>query len=229
MTWFAKLYLWATHRLYAEFAWAYDPVSWLVSLGHWSAWRRTALDYLQPEGSPVGVEGSPAGLRVLEVAFGTGELLLEMQRQGVHAVGLERSRAMHRITARKLAQRGRQVPRVRSLSQAMPFVDGSFDSLVCTFPAGYILDPATLHEVARLLRPPDHATGSRGGRLVVVGIVITIDNRLWRWAMQFLFGGQEEAVLERFGRLTAAAGLQMQVIEPVGRGWRVPVVLAERA
>ena len=236
MTWFARLYLWATYRLYDEFAWAYDLVSWLVSLGHWSCWRRIALDYVLPEGSPVVPEGTPVvvegattGQRVLEVAFGTGELLLEMERRGVHAVGLERSPAMHRITARKLARRGWQVPRVCGLSQAMPFVEGWFDTLVCTFPAGYILDPATLCEVARVLRPPDRATGRMGGRLVVVGMAVTMDNRLWRQAMRFLFGVQEEAVWERFERLAAAAGLQVQVIEPTGKGWRVPVILAERA
>ena len=36
----ARLYLWACHRLYNEFAWTYDSVSWLVSLGHWWGWRK---------------------------------------------------------------------------------------------------------------------------------------------------------------------------------------------
>jgi len=31
-----RLYVWATERLYQELAWAYDGVSWLVSLGHWA-------------------------------------------------------------------------------------------------------------------------------------------------------------------------------------------------
>jgi ubiquinone/menaquinone biosynthesis C-methylase UbiE len=66
MTWFARLYLWATHRLYDEFAWAYDLASWLVSLGRWSGWRRRALDHV-------------VGQRVLEVGFGTGGLLLELR------------------------------------------------------------------------------------------------------------------------------------------------------
>ena len=34
LNWIGRLYLWACHRLYNEFAWAYDWVSWLVSLGH---------------------------------------------------------------------------------------------------------------------------------------------------------------------------------------------------
>ncbi|MCS6844103.1 MAG: hypothetical protein NZ528_07260, partial [Caldilineales bacterium] len=56
---FARLYLWATQRLYNEFAWAYDAVAWLVSGGRWDRWRRLALDY---------VVGQP----ILEVGFGTG-------------------------------------------------------------------------------------------------------------------------------------------------------------
>ena len=37
--------------LYGPFAWTYDGVAWLVSLGQWTAWGRVALRYL--EGQPV--------------------------------------------------------------------------------------------------------------------------------------------------------------------------------
>jgi len=39
-----RLYLWATHRLYNEFAWSYDLAAWLVSTGRWDRWRRMALE-----------------------------------------------------------------------------------------------------------------------------------------------------------------------------------------
>lgn len=214
MTWFAKLYVWATHRLYDEFAWAYDLASWLVSLGRWSGWRRRALDHI-------------VGQRVLEVGFGTGDLLLELGGRGCEVVGLDLSPAMHRVTARKLNRLGVEIPRVCASAQTMPFADGWFDSIVCTFPAGYILEQRTLHEVARLLCPPNPATGSLGGRFIVVGMVVSSDHWLWRWAMRFLFGVQEETVLDRFERIASAAGLRMQVLEQEGRGLRVPVVLAE--
>jgi ubiquinone/menaquinone biosynthesis C-methylase UbiE len=214
MTWFARFYLWATHRLYDEFAWAYDLASWLVSLGRWSSWRRLALDHVD-------------GQRVLEVGFGTGELLLELGVRELEVVGLDLSPAMHRVTARKLNRKGVEIPRVCASTQRMPFADRWFDSIVCTFPAGYILEQATLQEIARLLCPPNPITGKRGGRFIVVGMVVRSDHWLWRWAMQFLFGDQEEAAVDGFKRLASGAGLRVQVLEQEGGGLQVPVVLTE--
>lgn len=215
MTWLARLYIWATYRLYQELAWAYDLVSWLVSLGHWSGWRRSALDYV-------------VGRRVLEVGFGTGELLVEMAGRDLAAIGVDPSLAMHRVAARKLSRRHVEVPRLQGLAQAMPFADEQFDAILCTFPAGYIVEAQTLLEVARLLRPRNPVTGDGGGRLVVVGMVVWMDNRLWRRATQLLFGAGGEAVVDRFRRLAEAAGLQVSVSDCRGPGLRVPVVLAER-
>jgi ubiquinone/menaquinone biosynthesis C-methylase UbiE len=215
VTWLARLYIWATYRLYHELAWAYDVVSWLVSLGRWSGWRRKALDYV-------------VGQRVLEVGFGTGELLVEMAGRDLAAIGLDSSLAMHRVAARKLSWRHVDVPRLQGLVQAMPFADEQFDSVLCTFPAGYILEAQTLVEVARMLRPRNPVTGDGGGRLVVVGMVVWTDDGLWRRATQFLFGVGGEAVVDRFQRLAEAAGLQVWVADHGGPGLRVPVVLAER-
>jgi hypothetical protein len=48
MSWFWKrwrsLYLWLAERLYHELAWAYDGISWLVSLGAWSRYAIEKLD-----------------------------------------------------------------------------------------------------------------------------------------------------------------------------------------
>jgi ubiquinone/menaquinone biosynthesis C-methylase UbiE len=215
LTWLGRLYIWATYRLYYEFAWAYDLASWIVSLGRWSGWRRSALDHV-------------AGPRVLEIGFGTGELLLEMAARGLKPVGLDLSPAMHRIAARKLSRRGLGVSRVRGIAQAMPFPDEVFDAIVTTFPAGYIMDPATLYEAARVLSPPNVAAGEGGGRLIVVGLTVTVDLPAWRSAMRFLFGGEGEAALDGFTALAQAAGLQVAVFEQEGGRFRVPVIVAER-
>ncbi len=215
MTWLGRLYIWATRRLYDELAWAYDAVSWLVSLGHWSEWRLSALDHI-------------AGQRVLEIGFGTGDLLLEMATRSLEPVGLDPSTAMQRVTARKLLRRGIEVPRVRGIAQSLPFAAQSFDSIVCTFPAGYILDAETFGEAARVLRSPDPTTGWGGGRLVAVGIVVETATPLWERAIQVLFGTRAGAGRERFLTLAEAVGLRVMAVEQPGGLLRVPVFVAER-
>jgi len=142
-----KLVKWGFHLLYNQFAWTYDAVSWLVSLGNWRRWQRAVIPYL-------------AGERTLEMASGTGNLLIDLAEAGFRPCGLDLSPYMVRITRRKLRRRGLAVPLCRGRAQALPFADGVFDSVVSTFPAEFILQPTTLGEVARVLRP--------GGRAVVI-------------------------------------------------------------
>jgi len=212
--WPARLYVWATYRLYHEFAWAYDAAAWLVSLGRWAGWRRMALDYVR-------------GPRILEVGFGTGELLLEMARRGLQAMGLDASPEMQRITARKMRRHRLGLPRVRALAQAMPFASGCFDAVIATFPAGYILQPATLHEVSRLLRPARQGNGTGGGRFIVVGMVLRPKTRPLRWAERLLFGTPATDLIERFEQLARQAGLGITVTEHRGRLFTLPVLIAE--
>jgi ubiquinone/menaquinone biosynthesis C-methylase UbiE len=133
--------------LYNEFAWTYDWVACIVSLGQWTAWGRTALAYVE-------------GRQVLELAHGPGHLLAAMAERGLQPVGLDLSPTMGRMAKRRLQNLGLTVPQVRARAQALPFRDESFDSTVATFPTEFILAGATLRETARVLRPR--------GRLVVV-------------------------------------------------------------
>ncbi len=209
-SWVARLYLWASYRLYDEFAWAYDAVSWLVSFGQWSAWRRMALAHVE-------------GGRVLEMGFGTGVLLREMAQRGWCVYGLEPSSAMHRVTARKLARaQTMRVPRVRATAQHMPFGDGCFDAVVATFPALYILDPATLFEVARVLMGP-------GGRFIIAGLFVETDYAILRRLAPFFFGRPSRDFLAIYRRMAAEAGFTLTMMSPdqVSRGFRSPVFLLE--
>lgn len=124
--------------LYGPFAWAYDGVAWLVSLGKWTAWGRVALRY---------VEASP----VLELAHGPGHLLNTMARQGRGPVGLDLSPQMGRLARRRLIQAGCSARLVRARAQALPFRDRSFPAIVAAFPTEFILDPRTVAEVERVL------------------------------------------------------------------------------
>jgi SAM-dependent methyltransferase len=141
--------------LYNQFAWTYDWVAWIVSSGQWKAWGRAALPYL-------------GGERVLDLAHGPGHLLVAMADGGLAPIGLDLSPHMGRLARRRLAKAGLSVPLVRARAQALPFRDGCLDSVVATFPTEFILDPATLHETARVLRNPSPDERMTAGRLVVV-------------------------------------------------------------
>jgi ubiquinone/menaquinone biosynthesis C-methylase UbiE len=152
--WFYKTYIWLTERLYDELAWAYDPVSWLVSLGKWDDVRNLALDYL-------------VGDKVLEIGCGSGELLAEMDRKGLNATGLDPSISMHHVIRRKEKRNNACYNRVCGLSQKIPFGNESFDTIISTFPAGYIADLDTWREVSRILRS-NPLSNEKKGRFVIV-------------------------------------------------------------
>lgn len=203
---YLSAYGWATHRLYDELAWAYDPVSAFVSAGRWDHWRRLALD-------------SVAGPRVLELGFGTGELLLEMAGRGLDVCGLEVSAAMQRVTARKVAQRRHPVSRLRGRTQALPFVDATFDTVIATFPAGYILEAATLQEVCRVLRPA-------GGRLVVAALSVELPLS-WRFPLSWVPSSWDR-LYAVFEQRAVAAGLMPAVTWHNDPPARVPLIVATR-
>lgn len=219
MNWFTQFYAWACERLYYEFAWSYDWVSWLVSLGAWSGWRRVALDYVQ--------DASHTTPLVLELGFGTGELLLDMAQRNIQVYGLELSPAMHKITAAKLRKRRLKVHCVRALAQAMPFADESFDNIIATFPAPYILQANTLHECARLLRKPQPAAGLQGGRLIIVGLWVAAEDGNWRRYIPFFYGTPSGALLRHIQQRFAAAGLKVTLTEQRTRSGRLGVVIGE--
>ncbi len=204
---FFHVYGWASVRLYHELAWAYDPISRFVSAGRWAAWRGFALDYV-------------VGPRVLELGFGTGELLIEMRSRGLHPVGLESSPEMHRVTRRKLTALSLSVPRVRAPAQRLPFASGAFDSVLSTFPAGYMLDAATLHEVARVLTP--------GGRLVIGGLSVILPRSL-KYPLAVVPGGSFNRLWAYTQAKTAEAGFRSSLTRCEDGRARVPVIVCTRA
>ena len=157
----------AFRHFYNEFAWSYDLVSRVVSRGKWHEWQRASLPELR-------------GRRVLEVAFGTGNLLWDMTAKGYQCMGIDLSPYMVALTAQKFGRRGRTAPICRGRVQELPFPDACFDSLVATFPDYFILDFAAQEEMARVLVP--------GGRLVVVegGYILKRDlwSRFLNWAFR---------------------------------------------
>jgi ubiquinone/menaquinone biosynthesis C-methylase UbiE len=132
--------------LYHQFAWSYDLVAGLVSLGRWKEWVESVLPWL--------------GGRVLEIGFGPGHLQVVLHRRGLAAFGLDESRQMCRLAHRRLAKKGFVPNLIRGLGQNQAFEADAFDTVVATFPAEYIFDAHTLSETSRVLKP--------GGKLIIV-------------------------------------------------------------
>jgi ubiquinone/menaquinone biosynthesis C-methylase UbiE len=133
--------------LYHPLAGFYDMVAGVVSVGRWKRWVLATAALV-------------TGQRILELGFGPGHLQARMHADGLLAYGIDESRQMARQAGRRLDKMGSSRRLARGLAQNLPFVSTSFDCVVATFPTLYIVDPLTLRDVQRVLRP--------GGRLVVL-------------------------------------------------------------
>jgi ubiquinone/menaquinone biosynthesis C-methylase UbiE len=167
--------------LYHQMAWTYDLVAATVSLGRWNDWVRCILPGL-------------TGPNVLELGHGPGHLQKSMKRVGIHVFGLDQSRQMGRIAARRLRRAGLPVSLVNSMAQMQPFPTQTFQQVVATFPSEYIVDPLTLAEIYRILAP--------GGAFVTIPVAWINGESLPEKAAAWLFrvtgqaGAWDEAYLE---------------------------------
>jgi ubiquinone/menaquinone biosynthesis C-methylase UbiE len=154
--------------LYHQFAWTYDLVAAVISLGHWNEWVRSILPYIE-------------GQRVLEIGHGPGHLQLALHERGFQVFGLDESRQMSRQSARRLRKKGIKTNLSRGLAQSLPFRRNAFQNVALTFPSEYIFDPPTLTEIQRVLMP--------GGRLVILPIAWITGKRplerLAAWLFRF--------------------------------------------
>ncbi|MCG3141879.1 MAG: Ubiquinone/menaquinone biosynthesis C-methyltransferase UbiE [Anaerolineae bacterium] len=130
----------AFDQFYNRFAFTYDAVSAAVSRGEWRAWTRAALPFVH-------------GARVLEIAFGTGNLHLDLYAAGYTPVGIDLSPYMLALTQKKLRARHLTPRLARADVCALPFPSDFFSTLVMTFPPGFIFNPAARREMHRVLEP----------------------------------------------------------------------------
>lgn len=139
------------HHLYHSLAFTYDLVAAAISFGQWNNWIEVVLPHIK-------------GKRVLELGYGPGHLQGRLLGQGASTFGLDESAQMGRIARRRILHAGETHANLtRGLGQALPFPARSFDSLVATFPAEYILEKETLSEAQRVLRD--------GGRFILLPAV----------------------------------------------------------
>ena len=219
---------------YNRFAFTYDIVSEIVSRGEWRAWTRAAIPFVGQSdptaprdrtrwrGSGVTM-GSGYTARVLEIAFGTGNLLLDLADAGYAPVGIDLSPYMIEITQRKLSERRLSLPILRAAAQQLPFPTAYFDSIVMTFPAKFVTDRIAMKEFQRVL--------ADDGSLIWVDAPHLYPRSAWsrflNWAYRLAGGPIEENANEmhdwkmRPNCAQLAPSFPDKFLPPDGWSWRV--------
>ena len=126
------------HLLYHQFAWAYDWVAEIVSLGAWKNWVKSTGTYVD-------------GPKTLEIGFGPGHLQVALEQKGITTFGVDESSEMSRIACKRLTSLGLPANLIRGDALQLPFANLSFNQVILTFPSEYILKPETLQEIHRVL------------------------------------------------------------------------------
>lgn len=212
MDWWRRIVKFGFRLLYNELAFTYDTVSVIVSVGAWRCWQRAALKHL----------GVGPGAHVLELAHGTGNLQLDLHAAGYHPLGHDLSPQMGQIARRKLQHAGRSIALTRGVAQRLPFPSTAFDAVVCTFPTGFIIDPAALSEVRRVLKPQ--------GRFVIVPNGVLTGGSPLDAGLEWLYRvtGQRDEGSFDFKIFFRAHGFEADVIQENCRRSAATVIIAHK-
>lgn len=135
------------HLLYHEFAWSYDLVAWVVSLGLWNRWIRTVIPYLS--------SGT-----ILELGHGPGHLQKQATLEGFKFLGIDLSPQMGRICRQRLEKARIKPKLIRASGNSIPLSDHSISQIVATFPTEYIYTHSSVREMGRILKP--------GGSIIIL-------------------------------------------------------------
>jgi demethylmenaquinone methyltransferase/2-methoxy-6-polyprenyl-1,4-benzoquinol methylase len=138
----------------------YDRVGAVMSFGQDPRWRRALVDFIAPV----------PGMRILDVATGTGMVAFGLAVRGAEVVGLDQSEAMLSGARARLSGTPELADRLSFMlgeAEALPFADGEFDALSFTY----------------LLRYVDDVAATMRGRIGMVEFGVPSDptlRRLWR-------------------------------------------------
>ena len=141
----------------------YDRLNHVMSLGLDRRWRRKAVK---------GLNGN-----VLDVACGTGDMVIELAKRGCTVTGIDLSEEMLSIARQKTASANFQFSIFNfqlANAEALPFADGEFDAVTCAFGVrNFVHLEQGLSEMLRVLKP--------GGTMVILELA-TPDSA---WARPF--------------------------------------------
>jgi demethylmenaquinone methyltransferase/2-methoxy-6-polyprenyl-1,4-benzoquinol methylase len=147
----------------------YDRVGAVMSFGQDPRWRRALVDFIEPK----------AGMRILDVATGTGMVAFALAARGAEVIGLDQSEAMlsgARARLQRTPELAGRLSLVLGEAEALPYADAEFDALSFTYLLRYVDDrAATMRELARVVKP--------GGRIAMVEFGVPSDpvlRVLWR-------------------------------------------------
>ncbi len=161
-------------KMFDRIAERYDLLNRLLSFRRDVAWRKFLYEKL-PEGT---------GLRVLDLATGTGDVLLGLAVLGdkvSRGVGLDKSAKMLALGRQKAGKRGllNAVKLLRGDASALCIKGDSFDAATMAFGIRNVPDvPRTLREIRRILKP--------GGRVLILEFSLP-RNRIIRGLYLFYF------------------------------------------
>jgi demethylmenaquinone methyltransferase/2-methoxy-6-polyprenyl-1,4-benzoquinol methylase len=134
-------------RLFRGLPARYNLLAEVLSFGQDRRWRDEMVAHA----------ATPPPGSVLDVACGPAAVTSALARAtGATIVGLDLSRDMLGEGARNVAAHGlaHRVGLVLGRGEQLPFPDGTFDALTCTYLLRYVADPAaTIAELARVVRP----------------------------------------------------------------------------
>ena len=134
-------------RMFDAVASRYDAMNAVMTFGQERRWRRIVAARI----------GARPGMRILDLAAGTGASSVAFAAAGAATVACDFSTGMLRVGR----DRHRELTFVAGDALALPFADDSFDGVSMSFGLRNVIDvEASLRELARVTVP--------GGRLVVL-------------------------------------------------------------
>lgn len=137
-------------KMFDRIASRYDFLNHLLSLGFDIIWRRRVARFLPRVDH----------LSLLDLACGTGDMLLSLSQSVDHGVGLDMSSEMLKSAGIKIMKKGRhrRFSLVRADGQSLPFADSSFDVVTIAFGIRNMVDVSdTLKEIHRVLKKKGRA------------------------------------------------------------------------
>jgi demethylmenaquinone methyltransferase / 2-methoxy-6-polyprenyl-1,4-benzoquinol methylase len=134
-------------RLFKGLPRRYNLLAEVLSFGQDRRWHDEMIDHVAP--------GAPA--RILDVACGPAAVTCALASMTTAAiVGIDLSHDMLGQGAVNVERQGlaERISLVLGRGEQLPFADGAFDALTCTYLLRYVANPeATLAELARVVRP----------------------------------------------------------------------------